>query len=249
MIELSGVSKHIRGKTILESIDLRLESRQTHVLLGASGSGKTTLLRMIAGTLAPDTGTVTVDGDRVIVKDPAPLADRMGYMRQEGGLFPHLTARENVTLVARIRGWKKPALAARLEELAALVDLDASLLGHHPARLSGGQRQRVALMRALFLSPRYVLLDEPLGALDPIIRRELQSTLVRAFRDLDTTVIIVTHDVGEAAYFGHTITLLRGGRILQHGTFADLARSPKDPYVTQFLLAQRPVPELRILEA
>jgi osmoprotectant transport system ATP-binding protein len=249
VIELAGVSKTIRGKTILASIDLRLAPTETHVLLGSSGSGKTTLLRLIAGTLAPDTGTVTVDGIKVEVRDPVQLADRMGYMRQEGGLFPHLTARDNVTLVARVRGWTKDALALRTDELARLVGLDPSLLDRHPGRLSGGQRQRVALMRALFLNPRYVLLDEPLGALDPIIRRELQNTLISAFARLETTVIIVTHDVGEAAFFGHTVTLLHQGRVLQHGPFEALARAPKDPYVTEFLLAQRPVPELGVLGA
>jgi osmoprotectant transport system ATP-binding protein len=121
------------------------------------------------------------------------------------------------------------------------------MLGRHPNRLSGGQRQRVALMRALFLSPRYVLLDEPLGALDPLIRRDLQTTLKSVFTALKTTVIVVTHDVGEAAFFGDTITLLYSGRILQHGTFEELAKRPKDQYVTEFLLAQRPAPELRLL--
>jgi osmoprotectant transport system ATP-binding protein len=247
MIELEGVSKTLRGKTILASIDLRLEPMKTHVLLGSSGSGKTTLLRMIAGTLAPDSGKVIVDGQKVEVTDPVQLSDRLGYMRQEGGLFPHLSAKDNVTLVARVRSWKKDALEHRLDELAKVVGLDRAVLDRHPARLSGGQRQRVALMRCLFLNPRYVLLDEPLGALDPIIRRELQTTLIAAFERLECTVIIVTHDVGEAAYFGHTITLLHQGRVLQHGTFEELASAPKDPYVTEFLAAQRPVPELRIL--
>jgi osmoprotectant transport system ATP-binding protein len=247
MIELVEVSKTLHGKPILSSINLRLAAMKTHVLLGSSGSGKTTLLRMIAGTLAPDFGTVIVDGVRVEIKDPVQLSDRLGYMRQEGGLFPHLSAEDNVTLVARIRGWEKDALERRVEELARVVGLDRGILSRHPPRLSGGQRQRVALMRALFLDPRLVLLDEPLGALDPIIRRELQSTLISAFARLETTVVLVTHDVGEAAFFGHTITLLHHGRVLQHGTFEELARSPRDPFVTEFLAAQRPVPELGTL--
>jgi osmoprotectant transport system ATP-binding protein len=237
----------MRGKTTLSSINITLPASKTHVLLGPSGSGKTTLLRMIAGTVAPDTGAVFVEGARVRVTDPVQLSDRLGYMRQEGGLFPHLTAKDNVTLVARVRGWKKEALENRLDDLAHVVGLERGVLERHPAQLSGGQRQRVALMRALFLNPRCVLLDEPLGALDPIIRRELQDTLISAFAKREATVIIVTHDLGEAAFFGHTITLLHQGRVMQHGTFEELARSPKDPYVTTFLAAQRPVSELGIL--
>jgi osmoprotectant transport system ATP-binding protein len=247
VIELRDVSVKLRDKLILSSISIAFPPGRTHVLLGSSGSGKTTMLKLIAGTLAPDTGTVEVDGVRVEVRDPPPLADRVGYMTQEGGLFPHLTAAQNITLVARVRGWAKEALDRRLAELAAITGLDPHMLGRHPNRLSGGQRQRVALMRALFLSPRYVLLDEPLGALDPLIRRDLQTTLKSVFTALKTTVIVVTHDVGEAAFFGDTITLLYSGRILQHGTFEELAKRPKDQYVTEFLLAQRPAPELRLL--
>jgi len=247
MIVLQQVSKHFRGKPVLASVNLSLSEGRTHVLLGSSGSGKTTLLRMIAGTLAPDTGSVTVDGTEVLVRDPCPLSDRLGYMIQEGGLFPHLTAGRNVTLVASVRGWKKEAIARRLAELVDFVGLDAGLLLRYPGQLSGGQRQRLALMRALFLNPKYVLLDEPLGALDPIIRRELQTTLKEVFTALRTTVILVTHDVGEAAFFGDTVTLLHQGRVLQHGRFEELARQPGHPYVTEFLMAQRPVPQLEVL--
>ncbi|MCK6545529.1 ATP-binding cassette domain-containing protein [Myxococcota bacterium] len=248
MIEIVGVSKALRNKPILESIDLVLAEGRTHVLLGSSGSGKTTLLRMIAGAIAPDVGSITVGGTKVEVREPSPLADRLGYMTQEGGLFPHMTARENATLVARVRGWSAGVIAARVAELREVVGLDDPVLDRHPRRLSGGQRQRVALMRALFLRPSYLLLDEPLGALDPIIRRELQSTLKRIFEGLRTTVVVVTHDVGEAAFFGDTVTLLHLGRVLQHGPFTDLARRPSHAYVSEFLAAQRPVPELSVLE-
>ena len=247
MIEITDVSKRLAGRAILTGVSLHLSDEKTHVLLGSSGSGKTTLLRIIAGTVAPDHGQVRVDDVTVIAQDPCPLADRLGYMTQEGGLFPHLTAAQNVTLLARVRRLPAAEIKARLDELSQVVGLDAALLARHPAKLSGGQRQRVALMRALFLKPRYVLLDEPLGALDPIIRRELQATLSKIFTALRTTVILVTHDVGEAAYFGDTVTLLHQGRVLQHGSFEDLARNPQDPFVTEFLMAQRPVPELEVL--
>src|SRR5262249_50758530 len=150
---------------------------------------------------------------------------------------------------ARVRGWKRAEISSRMDELAQLVGLQADLLYRYPRQLSGGQQQRVALMRALFLRPRYVLLDEPLGALDPIIRAELQTTLKEVFARLRTTVILVTHDVGEAAYFGDTVTLLYQGRVLQHGNFADLVRSPAHPYVSEFLMAQRPAPQLELLES
>jgi osmoprotectant transport system ATP-binding protein len=247
MILLEKVSKHFRDRPVLTAVSLKLGPGQTHVLLGSSGSGKTTLLRMISGTLAPDFGTVLVDDVKVEVRDPCLLADRMGYMTQEGGLFPHLTAGENVTLVARVRGFRQEAVQRRLAELADLVGIEPGLLSLYPAKLSGGQQQRIALIRALFLHPKYILLDEPLGALDPIIRRELQTTLKSVFEALKTTVILVTHDVGEAAFFGDTVTLLYLGRVLQHGQFVDLVRNPSHPYVTEFLMAQRPVPQLEVL--
>ena len=247
MVLIHQVSKRFASRPVLDAVSLTLEPGRTHVLLGSSGSGKTTLLKLIAGTLAPDAGTVTVDGVQVVVADPCPLADRLGYMTQEGGLFPHLRAGENITLVARVRRWKAETIEERLTELTKLVGLDRGLLASYPAQLSGGQRQRIALVRALFLYPKYVLLDEPLGALDPIIRRELQGTLTRIFTDLKMTVILVTHDVGEAAFFGDTVTLLYEGRVLQHGNFEDLALRPAHPYVTEFLMAQRPVPQLGVL--
>ena len=247
MVVIAGVSKRLAEKPVLTSVQLQLAPGRTHVLLGCSGSGKTTLLRMIAGTLAPDTGTITVDGVQVEVRDPCLLADRLGYMTQEGGLFPHLRAADNISLVARVRGWNPARRAARLAELTTVVGLEEGLLQRYPAQLSGGQRQRVSLMRALFNNPQYILLDEPLGALDPIIRRELQETLKRIFVHLHSTVILVTHDLGEAAFFGDTITLLHQGLVLQHGSFADLALRPAHPYVSEFLMAQRPIPQLGIL--
>jgi osmoprotectant transport system ATP-binding protein len=247
VIILESVSKRFRGQATLAEVSFRLDEGRTHVLLGSSGSGKTTLLRIIAGVVAPDAGSVTVDGLRVKLQDSCGLADRLGYMTQEGGLFPHLTVEQNAALVARVRSWSPAAIRARLIELAASVGIEPGLFQRFPSQLSGGQRQRVALIRALFLNPRYVLLDEPMGALDPIIRRELQDTLKMVFQQLKTTVILVTHDVGEAAFFGDTITLLSQGRVLQHGSFAELVRTPAHPYVTEFLMAQRPVPQLAVL--
>jgi len=249
MIRLQQVSKRYQDRTILHDISLDLEAAKTHVFLGASGCGKTTLLRIIAGTIRADGGEVRIDDEVVYVADPCPLAHKLGFMTQEGGLFPHLRAGENAEMMAKVRGMPAKTRQTRLEELAHLVGLNIELLQRFPSQLSGGQRQRVALMRALFLKPAVLLLDEPMGALDPLIRHELQQTLKDVFSSLQTTVILVTHDVGEAAFFGDTITLLHEGGILQHGPFLDLVHKPAHPRVTSFLKAQRPIPALGEISA
>src|SRR5256885_16721595 len=177
-----------------------------HVLLGSSGSGKSTVLRLILGLLHPDGGEVRVE----------PVAP-IGYVVQEGALYPHLTAARNVVLPARAAGWTAARQAARLDALAALVDLEPELMGRYPHQLSGGQRQRVSLMRALMLDPPVLLLDEPLGALDPLIRSDLQADLRGIFRALRKTVVLVTHDLGEAAFLGDRIVLMQAGRVVPQG--------------------------------
>jgi osmoprotectant transport system ATP-binding protein len=233
MIALRTVTKTFGGRVALDGVSLRVESGQTHVLLGSTGSGKSTILKLVLGLLRPDAGEVHVDP-----------AIRMGYVVQEGALYPHLTAARNVTLPARAAGWSSASQAARLDELAALVGLEPPLLKRYPHELSTGQRQRAGLLRALMLDPPVLLLDEPLGALDPIARAELQRQLVRIIGELRKTVIVVTHDVREAFVFGSTITLLSRGRVVQQGTFADLARRPADPFVAEFLRAQAPPPDM-----
>jgi osmoprotectant transport system ATP-binding protein len=173
------------------------------------------------------------------------FARKIGYVIQDGGLFPHLTAEKNVVLVAGVLGWSKPRIAARLAELCALTGIDALTLRQFPKNLSGGQRQRVGLMRALMLDPEILILDEPLGALDPIVRAGLQTELKRIFNTVKKTVLLVTHDINEAAIFGHTITLLNNGRIEQHGVFEDLLKHPATTFVSEFINAQRPSQWLR----
>jgi osmoprotectant transport system ATP-binding protein len=214
------------------------------VLLGSSGCGKSTILRLILGLVRPDAGTVTVDGVVVAPDTRAGVTAQIGYVVQAGGLFPHLTAARNVTLPAEARRWPPERIRPRLAELAAMVGFDAATLARRPAELSGGQRQRVSLMRALMLDPPVLLLDEPLGALDPVVRADLQSQLREIFAGLGKTVVMVTHDVGEAARFGTAISLMTRGRVVQQGTFEDLARRPADPFVAEFLRAQAPPPEL-----
>ena len=238
MIALRGVSKRFGGALALDGISLDVPAGTTHVLLGSSGSGKSTILRLVLGLTAPDAGTVTVDGGLVEPASRGALVRRMGYVVQDGGLYPHLTAAENAALGAEAQGWPRTRIAARLDELAAMADLDRGALGRYPRELSGGQRQRVGLMRALMLDPPILLLDEPLGALDPIVRAELQAELARLFATLGKTVLLVTHDLREAALLARSITLLRAGRVVQQGTFGDLVERPAAPFVAEFLRAQ-----------
>ncbi|MEM8865506.1 MAG: ABC transporter ATP-binding protein [Planctomycetota bacterium] len=239
MLELANVSKSYDGTLALAPIDLTLSAEKTYVLLGTSGCGKSTLLKSALGLVKIDTGSVRLDGEAMTEENVLALRRRIGYVLQDGGLFPHLTAGENVGLVARHLGWEPEQITSRTEELAGLVQLPTDSLQRYPAQLSGGQRQRVGLMRALMLDPALLLMDEPLGALDPIIRSELQADLREIFRTLGKTVVIVTHDLHEAAYFADEILLMRAGRVVQRGTIDDLLHSPADPFVTQFIGAQR----------
>jgi osmoprotectant transport system ATP-binding protein len=239
MLALLDVSKTFGRTTALHVTTLLVPPGRTTVLLGPSGCGKSTLLRLMLGLIASDTGSVSF-GDELLTPDNVmQFRRRVGYVIQDGGLFPHLTARGNVALMARYLGRDPAAIDRRLAELAELTRFPAEGLDRYPAQLSGGQRQRVALMRALMLDPDLLLLDEPLGALDPLIRSELQADLKAIFRAVGKTVVLVTHDLGEAGFLGDEIVLLRAGRIVQRGTLADLVRAPAEPFVTQFINAQR----------
>jgi osmoprotectant transport system ATP-binding protein len=239
MLELSGVSKSYGRQQALHAIDLAVPPGQTTVLIGPSGCGKSTLIRLMIGLLRPDAGCVRFDGHEIRADNVQGLRFRMGYVVQDGGLFPHLTARGNVILMARYLGWDSQRIETRLAELAELTQFPADGLNRYPAQLSGGQRQRVSLMRALMLDPDVLLLDEPLGALDPIIRSELQTDLRRIFQALAKTAVLVTHDLAEAGFFGDLIVLLRAGKIVQQGALVDLVQAPADPFVTRFINAQR----------
>jgi osmoprotectant transport system ATP-binding protein len=241
MLELTEVSKRYGKAQALEPTTLALPAGQTTVLIGPSGCGKSTLLRLMIGLIWPDRGRVCFDGAELSPANVLQLRRRMGYVIQDGGLFPHLTARGNATLMARHLGWDRGRRETRLTELAELTRFPADGLDRYPAQLSGGQQQRVSLMRALMLDPDLLLLDEPLGALDPMIRSDLQADLRRIFQTLGKTVVMVTHDLAEAAFFADTIVLLRDGRVVQRGTLADLEREPADAFVPRFIRAQRSV--------
>ena len=239
-IELKGVRKRFGETIALDLPEFLVPERTVLALIGPSGCGKSTLLRLLTGLIRPDQGQVLVGGTPMGPTTRSTILPRIGYMIQDGGLFPHLTALENAALVARHRGWARERVDARIRELLELTRLDEALLGRYPSELSGGQKQRVALMRALMLDPDVLLMDEPLAALDPMIRSRLQRDLREVFRRLRKTVLFVTHDLAEAATVADEVALLRAGRLIQRGKPADLANDPADPFVTEFLAAQAP---------
>jgi len=243
MLILENVYKTFEDRTVLADINLSVPTGATHALIGSSGSGKTTLLRITLGLIPFDRGYVKVNDQPLLSLSPVEWAARIGYVPQDGGLFPHLMGHHNVSLIAKLRGWGKSRIADRVEELRKLVDLEANVLKRFPHELSGGQKQRVAIMRAAMMDPSVMLLDEPMAALDPLIRHSLQQELKDIFSRLGKTVLIVTHDLGEAVYLAERITLLHEGRIIQSGSYRELLRQPADPYVTLFINAQRTVPD------
>lgn len=239
MIRLEDVSKTYSDIKAIDSISLTINPGKTTVLIGPSGCGKSTLIRIIIGLIKPDKGYVYVKDEILAPINVLSLRQKMGYVIQDGGLFPHLTARENVVLMAKYLNWQNDRLRMRVTELCDLTKFPVDALDRYPVQISGGQRQRVSLMRALMLDPDILLLDEPLGALDPLIRFELQNDLREIFHMLGKTVVMVTHDIGEAGFFGDSIVLIRDGHIVQQGTLLDFVRAPVNPFVTSFINAQR----------
>jgi osmoprotectant transport system ATP-binding protein len=245
VLSLISATKRYGPTLALAPTDLAIPEGQTCALIGPSGCGKTTILRLLIGLSRPDSGEVRFHDQRVDPDDQARLIQmrtRIGYVVQDGGLFPHLDAAGNITLMARHLGWPADRVRARLDQLVALARLPGDMLARYPAQLSGGQRQRVSLLRALMLDPEVLLLDEPLGALDPIVRAELQEDLAAIFRSLRRTVVLVTHDLAEAAYFSRDLVLLRAGHIVQRGAFDDLVERPVEPFVSTFVRAFRTLP-------
>ena len=241
LVKLVGISKRYTGATALHSTNLSVERGKTTVLIGPSGCGKSTLLRLIIRLIDPDSGSIEFNGEPITSDTIGKLRRRIGYVIQEGGLFPHLTARANVLLMARHIGKSEDEMQNRLVELCDLTRFSVNLLSRYPVELSGGQRQRVGLMRALMLSPELLLLDEPRGALDPLVRASLQKDLKEIFAQLQQTVLFVTHDLAEATYFGDEIVLMKEGEVVQKGSAIDLRERPADPFVSEFITAQRGV--------
>lgn len=239
LVQIVDVSKRYGDIAALNPTSLSVERGKNTVLIGPSGCGKSTLLRLIIRLIEPDSGSITLDDTPVTADNINRLRRRIGYVIQEGGLFPHLSTRANVLLMARHIGKAEDETHDRLMELCELTRFSQNLLPRYPLELSGGQRQRVSLMRALMLSPELLLLDEPLGALDPLVRASLQKDLKEIFTRLGQTVLFVTHDLGEAIYFADEIVLMNDGKIVQKGTITDLRERPADPFVSEFINAQR----------
>jgi osmoprotectant transport system ATP-binding protein len=237
MLELDGVRKvYAGGQIALHEVSLRVDAGTTLALLGPSGCGKTTLLKLINRLLEPTAGRIIIDSEDSATLDPVLLRRRIGYVVQEAGLFPHLTAADNAAVVPDLLGWPAPRRRERVRELFALLGLDhAQIADRFPAQLSGGQRQRVGLARALAVDPSILLMDEPFGALDPLIRARLQDE----FRDLQArlakTVVLVTHDVDEAFRLADAVAVLDAGRVVQIGTPGEIRRTPVSPFVAAFV--------------
>src|SRR5437660_4243862 len=246
LFRLVNVSKRYADTVALQPTNLLVERSKSAVLIGPSGCGKSTLVRLIIRLIEPDSGSIEFNGEVIRPDNIDVLRHRIGYVIQEGGLFPHLTARANVLLMARHIGKSQEEMQSRLLELCALTRFSENLLLRFPLELSGGQRQRVSLMRALMLSPELLLLDEPLGALDPLVRASLQKDLKEIFTRLGQTVLFVTHDLAEAIYFGDEIVLMNEGHIVQKGTVTDLRDKPAKAFVSEFINAQRGIATLRL---
>jgi len=236
MISLKALTKRYGQATALQPTDLDFPAGKVTVLIGPSGCGKSTLIRLILHLIEPTSGEVRIDGQVVSEQNVQEIRRKVGYVIQDGGLFPHLTARQNVVLMGAHLGRN-----VEVEKLAELVRFPTDGLDRYPIELSGGQRQRVGLMRALALDPQILLLDEPLGALDPLVRAALQTDLKEIFERLEKTVVLVTHDMGEAAYLGDRIVLLRDGKVVQQGALKEFQERPAESFVTDFLNAQRAV--------
>jgi osmoprotectant transport system ATP-binding protein len=240
VIEFRDVTKTFGEQAAVEHFSLQIPARQVTVLVGSSGSGKTTLLRMINRMVDPTSGTVLIDGEDVQAVQPVALRRRIGYVMQSSGLLPHRRVIDNIATVPRLTGVPKEKAHARALELMDVVGLDRGLARRFPSALSGGQQQRVGVARALAVSPNILLMDEPFGAVDPIVRAELQQEVLRIQRETETTIVFVTHDIDEAFLLGDQVVILaQGGRIVQQGTPEEILARPADDFVATFVGADR----------
>jgi osmoprotectant transport system ATP-binding protein len=239
LVHFRAVNKVFGNDVAVSDINLEIPRGQITALIGPSGCGKSTILRLIVGLLTPDTGEIQFDGNPIAPGTIMKIRRRLGYVIQDGGLFPHLTARRNLALQSNLFGKNRDDIEKRIAELCALTKFPSNGLGRYPLELSGGQRQRVSLMRALMLSPELLLLDEPFAALDPLVRVNLQRDLKEICAQLQQTVLVVTHDLPEAAFLANDIVLVNGGRIVQRGSIADLRAKPANEFAREFISAQR----------
>jgi osmoprotectant transport system ATP-binding protein len=241
MIEFKNITKRFPDGTLaVDDFSLVLPSRKTTVFVGSSGSGKTTLLRMINRMVDPSSGTIEIDGEATSSLEPVALRRRIGYVMQNSGLLPHLKVIDNVATVPVLNGVSKREARQKALQLLDTVGLDRALAERYPSQLSGGQQQRVGVARGLAADPNILLMDEPFGAVDPIVRSELQVELIRLQRELDKTVVFVTHDIDEAFLLGDQVAILeKGGRIAQVGSPTEILAAPANEFVADFIGAER----------
>ncbi len=250
MIAFENVGKTYPDGTIaVEDFSLEIASHEAVVLVGTSGSGKTTLLRMINRMVDPSSGRVAIDGEDVAGLDPVRLRRSIGYVMQASGLLPHRSVLDNVTTVPVLRGTSRREARSRALELLETVGLDPALARRYPSQLSGGQQQRVGVARALAADPNILLMDEPFGAVDPIVRADLQQEMLRIQKELHKTIVFVTHDIDEAFLLGDRVVLLRpGGVVAQQGTPQEILAAPADDFVRSFVGADRGTRTLHVEE-
>ncbi|WP_349897066.1 ABC transporter ATP-binding protein [Parafrigoribacterium soli] len=241
MIEFRDVTKRFPDGTVaVEGFSLVMPSRKTTVLVGSSGSGKTTLLRMINRMVELTSGAIEIDGENTGTLEPVALRRRIGYVMQNSGLLPHFTVIDNVATVPVLNGMRRKAARERALALLDTVGLDRSLADRYPSQLSGGQQQRVGVARGLAADPNILLMDEPFGAVDPIVRAELQTELIRLQRELDKTVVFVTHDIDEAFLLGDQVVILeKGGKVAQVGSPTEIISAPANDFVANFIGAEK----------
>jgi osmoprotectant transport system ATP-binding protein len=249
-VELRAVTKRYADQVAVAELSFTVPAGRICALVGPSGSGKTTTLRMVNRLIEPTSGEIRIDGANVLAEDPTALRRRIGYVIQQVGLFPHQTIAENVGTVPRLLGWPRERIRARTEALLGLVGLDPDRYARrYPAQLSGGERQRAGVARALAAEPPVMLMDEPFGAVDPIVRERLQGELLRIQRDQGTTILFVTHDIDEAIRLGDRVAVLRDGRLVQYAPPGELLAHPADDFVAQFVGADRGLKRLGLLTA
>jgi osmoprotectant transport system ATP-binding protein len=252
MIELDAVTKVFPGtdQPAVDRLSMAIPEGELVVLVGPSGCGKTTTLKMINRIIEPTSGTITLAGEDLTARPAHEVRRGIGYVIQQIGLFPHRTIERNIATVPRLLGWDDERTAARVRELMGVMDLDEQLLTRYPAELSGGQRQRVGVARALAADPPVLLMDEPYGAVDPLVRGRLQDQLLELQRELDKTIVFVTHDIDEAIKLGDRIAILNVGGILeQYDTPEAILRAPASPFVEDFLGEERSLKRLSLLQA
>jgi osmoprotectant transport system ATP-binding protein len=239
ILHLDNISISYGNKVVLDQCNLSIFEKSVTVLLGSSGCGKSTILRLLLGLIQPDSGNVYLGGEELTSDNISRIRQKVGYVIQDGGLFPHLTARQNITLLVDHLDIEQTVQNKRIDALLDLTTLSKDVLDRFPSELSGGQKQRIALIRSLMNDPDILLLDEPLGALDSLIRSKLQVDLKRIFRELNKTVLLVTHDLSEAEWFSEDLVLMNEGQIVQRGSTSELIGKPANEFVSLFINAQK----------